>query len=133
MIGLDTNVVARYLLDDDKKQSLAAKSTIHQLLERGETLAICAPMFLELEWVLRSRPDLSKADVVRMLRSLLELYDLWIEGEEAVEQALSFYEFASVDFGECLFQALYLRMGCTQMMTFDKFALKHLPDCFAPG
>ena len=76
MIGLDTNVLARFLLDDDVEQSPAARKAIQRVIAAGERLAICAPMFLELEWVLRSRDGANKASTVAMLRQLLELQDV---------------------------------------------------------
>jgi predicted nucleic-acid-binding protein len=132
VIGLDTNVLARFLLDDDVAQSPAAKRAIKRFVESGERLMICAPAFLELEWVLRSRAGATKSETVAMLRQLLELYDVEIMDEAAIETALDVYEEQPVDFAECLFHAVYLRGGATAMLSFDKQAQKHLPDCIAP-
>jgi predicted nucleic-acid-binding protein len=133
MIGLDTNVLARFLLDDDPRQSALAKKALQGVLSSGQRLMICSAMFLELEWVLRSRPDLNKASVVAMLRQLFELHDLMIDDEAAVEEALQTYENANVDFAECLFYATCRRRGCGTMMTFDKAAQKHFAGCVAPA
>jgi predicted nucleic-acid-binding protein len=132
VIGLDTNVLARFLLDDDVAQSPAAKRAIKRFVESGERLMICAPTFLELEWVLRSRDGAAKPETVAMLRQLLDLHDVEVLDEAAVEAALNIYEERPVDFAECLFHALYLRSGATAMLSFDKQAQKHLPDCIAP-
>lgn len=133
MIGLDTNVLARFLLGDDTKQSALARKALHDAIATGQRLMICSAMFLELEWVLRSRPDLNKPAVVAMLRQLLVLHDLVIDDEVAVEEALHAYENVNVDFAECLFHAIYQSRGCTTMMTFDKGAQKHLSGCVAPA
>lgn len=133
MIGLDTNVLARFLLSDDAKQSAAARREIVQARQRGETMMICAPAFLELEWVLRSRPGSDKALVITALRLLLEAKGLLIDDEASVEEAVHVYETANVDFAECLFYAIYQRRGCSAMMSFDKGAQKHLPGCIAPA
>ena len=132
MIGLDTNVLARFLLDDDVEQSPAARKAIQRVIAAGERLAICAPMFLELEWVLRSRDGANKASTVAMLRQLLELQDVEVIDENAVEVALGQYETKSVDFAECLFHSLYLTHGCNSMLSFDKQAQRHLAGCVAP-
>ena len=132
MIGLDTNVLARFLLDDDVEQSPAARKAIHRAVAAGERLAICAPMFLELEWVLRSRDGANKTSTVALLRQLLELNDIEVIDESAVETALEKYESKSVDFAECLFHSLYLIDGCNSMLTFDKRAQKQLTGCVAP-
>ncbi len=133
MIGLDTNVLARFLLSDDVKQSAAARREIVRARQGGETMLICAPAFLELEWVLRSRPGSDKSLVTAGLRLLLEAKGLRIDDEASVEEAVHIYETANVDFAECLFYAIYQRRGCSAMMTFDKSAQKHLPGCVAPA
>ncbi len=132
MIGPDTNVLARFLLDDDVAQSPAARKAIRRAVAAGERLVICAPMFLELEWVLRSREGSNKPTTVALLRGLLELHDLEIIDETAVEWALESYESKNVDFAECLFHSLYLVHGCSGMMSFDKRAQSHLSGCIAP-
>jgi predicted nucleic-acid-binding protein len=132
MIGLDTNVLARFLLDDDVTQSLAARKAIRRAVAAGERLVICAPMFLELEWVLRSREGSNKPTTVALLRGLLELHDVEIIDETAVEWALESHESKNVDFAECLFHSLYLVHGCSGMMSFDKRAQSHLAGCIAP-
>ena len=133
MIGLDTNVLARYLLDDDAQHSIAVRRVITHARRNGETLMICTPAFLELEWVLRSRPGSNKALVIGALRMLLEAKGLEIDDEASVEEALYTYENASVDFAECLFHAVYTRKGCTAMLTSDKAAQKQLPGAIAPS
>ncbi len=133
MIGLDTNVLARFLLDDDAKQSALARKALQGVITGNQRLMICSAMFLEFEWVLRSRSDLNKPSVVAMLRQLFELHDLVIDDELAVEEALHTYENVNVDFAECLFHATYQRRGCNAMMTFDKRAQKHLVGCIAPA
>ena len=133
MIGLDTNVLARFLLGDDVKQSAAARREIVQARQDGQALMICAPAFLELEWVLRSRLGSDKALVIAALRLLLEASGLVIDDEASVEEAVYIYETANVDFAECLFYATYQRRGCSTMMTFDKAAHKHLAGCVAPA
>ena len=132
MIGLDTNVLARFLLDDDAEQSPAARKAIRRAVAAGERLAICAPMFLELEWVLRSREGANKASTVALLRQLLELHDVDVIDESAVEVALEKHEAKNVDFAECLFHSLYAAHGCESMLSFDKQAQRHLDGCVAP-
>ncbi len=132
MIGLDTNVLARFLLDDDVEQSPAARKALGRAVAAGERLAICAPMFLELEWVLRSRDGANKANTVTLLRQLLELHDVEVINESAIEIALEQYETKSVDFAECLFHSLYAGHGCSGMLSFDKKAQRYLAGCVSP-
>ena len=89
-------------------------------------------MFLELEWVLRSRDGANKASTVGLLRQLLELHDVEVIDESAVEVTLEMYETKNVDFAECLFHSLYMNHGCNSMLSFDKQAQKQLVGCVAP-
>lgn len=122
MLGLDTNVIARIVLADDPKQTQAALNRLAQAQQAGETVMLGLPTLLELEWVLRSRAKLSKPQVLRVFKRLLETKDLHIEGEQVLEQALVAWENANADFAECLFCASYMRSGCRSMLTFDKAA-----------
>jgi len=132
MIGLDTNVLARFLLDDDAEQSPAARKAIKRAIAAGQRLTVCAPTFLELEWVLRSRDGANNASTVALLRQLLELHDVEVIDESAVEMALEAHETKNVDFAECLFHFLYVTHGCSSMLSFDKRAQKQLVGCVAP-
>jgi predicted nucleic-acid-binding protein len=133
MNGLDTNVLARYLLDDDRTQSALARKAIFNRLDRGQSLMICAATFLELEWLLKSRVDLKKPDVIAMLRILTEVRELVIDDDDCVIEALHSYENANADFAECVFHAIYRRRGCDGMLTFDRRAQKALAGCVAPN
>jgi predicted nucleic-acid-binding protein len=132
MTGLDTNVLARYLLDDDRTQSAQARRAIFDRLDRGESLMICAAAFLELEWALKSRPELKKVDVIAMLRAITEVRELVIDDDDCVIEALHSYENANTDFAECLFHGIYRRRGCDGMLTFDRRAQRALVGCVAP-
>ena len=121
MLGLDTNVIVRLLLDDDPMQKRRASKAIARAKAAGTPvmLALALAVVLELEWVLRSSAKMDKAQVLAVFRLLLESYDVQIENEKVLEQAVHTYQNASADFGECLFLAQYQRMGCQTMLTFD--------------
>jgi predicted nucleic-acid-binding protein len=128
VLGLDTNVLARFLLDDDASQNRRANRVIAASRERGEQLFISLATTLELEWTLRSNAR-SRADIVDGFELLLDARGLSFEDPLALEQALEDFSASSVDFGECLFHAIYERSGCSSMLTFDKRAAKQLPRC----
>ncbi len=124
MLGLDTNVIARIVLADDPAQTAQALAAIAQAQARHETVVLGLPTVLELEWVLRSRARLDKAQVLRVFKALLETQDLQIDQEQVLEQAIYLHEHGSADFPECLFWAQYQRMGCRAMLTFDAQAAR---------
>ena len=124
MIGLDTNVVLRLLLSDDPAQKMRAAKFIQQAKRLDTRIIITLPVVLEMEWVLRSSAKMSKAQTMSVFDLLLESYDIEIEDEKVLEQALHMYANAAADFAECLFLAQYQRMGCDSMMTFDAKAAR---------
>jgi predicted nucleic-acid-binding protein len=130
MFGLDTNVLVRYLLGDDREQAEQARMAIDQALLSGEPVVICLLTLLETEWVLRSCAALEKRGVIATFRMLLEARDLKIEEEETLEEALFLYDNHSADFADCLMAAHYTRLGCSAMLSFDRKAAQ-LPGVVA--
>ena len=124
MIGLDTNVVLRLLLSDNPAQKMRAAKFIQQTKRLDTRIIITLAVVLEMEWVLRSSAKMNKAEVLTIFNLLLESYDIEINNEKVLEQALHIYENAASDFAECLFLAQYQRMGCSTMMTFDAKAAR---------
>jgi predicted nucleic-acid-binding protein len=122
MIGLDTNVLARYYIDDEadaeaQHQRLAAR----RLIESGQPLMVSKSVVLELEWVMRGYYGFAQPEVASVLRHLLEQAYITIEDRDAVKQALSNCE-AGIDFADALHHASY--KCCDGVATFDdrKFA-----------
>ena len=122
MIGLDTNVLARYYIDDKAdteamRQRLAAR----RLMESGLPLMVSKSVILELEWVMRGYYGFAQAEVASVVRHLLEQPNIRIEDRDGVEQALANCE-AGIDFADALHHSSY--RSCDSVATFDdrKFA-----------
>jgi predicted nucleic-acid-binding protein len=124
MLGIDTNVLVRYLVKDDARQTKAAKLAVEQAAANGQPLALSLLALMETEWVLRSRYGFDKTTVVSTIKTLLETADIAIEYEGVVEHGLYLYENGSADFTDCLMLAHYRRIGCESMLTFDTSAAK---------
>ncbi len=124
MRGLDTNVLVRFLLRDDRRQAKAAKIAIVNALAAGEPLLLSLLTLLETEWVLRARARFDRNSIIRIFRQLLESRDLLFESEAAVEQALYHFEEGKAEFADCLMIAQYQYLGCATMLTFDAGAAK---------
>ena len=88
MLGLDTNVLIRYLIEDDRRQYEKARRLIHREAGKGEPVLVSLLVLLEIEWVLRSRYGLSKVEILAAFSALLEAADLAFEDETSVEYAL---------------------------------------------
>ncbi len=124
MAALDTNILVRFLIDDDAVQASAAKKLIRKCLGAGETIYVPVTVSLELEWVLRSNFGFSKPVVVQTLSQLLASVELSFESEEAVEVALALYSQRGADYSDCLHVALASSAGEQPLWTFDKAAAK---------
>jgi predicted nucleic-acid-binding protein len=122
MIGLDTNVLARYYVEDKtdgeaQRQRLAAR----RLIESGQPLMVCKTVILEFEWVMRGYYNFTQEEVTAVLRHLLALPHVTIEDRDTVDKALSHCD-AGIDLADALHHASY--RACTGMASFDdrKFA-----------
>lgn len=124
MPSLDTNVLVRYVVQDDSGQLAAAKRLIGRCVADGQSLFVPVTVTLELEWVLRANFEYEKDDVLRVLSNLFSAAELTFESERALEVALQLYREGSADFADCLHIALASEAGERPLWTFDKGAAK---------
>lgn len=119
MIGIDTNVLVRYLVRDDEAQFLVASNLIADCIADRQPILISLLVMLEAEWVLRSRYQIPKLEIAAVFTQLLESKEAAFEDEEALEEALYVWKDSGADFADCLIVAKSRRLGCTSLMTFD--------------
>ncbi|HEY3656010.1 MAG TPA: type II toxin-antitoxin system VapC family toxin [Steroidobacteraceae bacterium] len=124
MLGVDTNVLVRYLIRDDQSQYEKARRLIDREVSKGEPVLVSMLVLLETEWVLRSRYELAKAEIVTAFSALLDTADLAFEDEPSVEHAVYSWKDSTADFADCLIEARNRRLGCRATATFDARALK---------
>ena len=124
MPALDTNVLVRYIVQDDAAQLAASKRLISRCVAEGSTLFVPVTVVLALEWVLRSGFAFGKDDVLTALSSLLSATELSFESERALEVALQLFRKGSADFADCLHVSLAAQAGEQPLWTFDKGAAK---------
>ena len=123
MIGLDTNVVVRYLAQDDVVQSAKATRLI-------ESLSAEAPGFItlvsivELVWVMQGCYKASKKKCVAILQTLLRTKEILIENAEIIALSLNQYSASNADFADCLIERSANYAKCKSTMTFDDNAAK---------
>src|SRR4051794_2039992 len=122
MPALDTNVLVRYVVEDDAAQLAAARRLISRCVSQGLTLFVPVTVILEFEWVLRKRFDFEKDGVVQTLSHLFSAAELTFESERALEVALQLYRNGPADFADCLHIALAASAGEQPLWTFDKAA-----------
>jgi predicted nucleic-acid-binding protein len=124
MIGLDTNVMVRYIMQDDFKQSAKATKLIESLSSDSPGFVTLVSV-VELYWVLTSCYDFSATQVARAFSNLLRVQQIVVEHAEVVWRALRAFEGGQADFVDCLIERIASVNGCVQTMTFDIKAAKH--------
>ena len=121
MIGLDTNVLVRYVAQDDPKQSAEANRVIGAL-SPDDPGFVSVVSLVELVWVMQSCYSASKAEVVDVLTMLLRTRELVIENAETAIQAVHHYAGSTADFADCLIARSAHKAGCDHTVTFDRKA-----------
>lgn len=124
MAGLDTNVLVRWLVNDDAGQCQRIEALFKSAGRQGRPLFVPLTVMLELEWVLRSRYDFGKADILMVLNALLETRELEFQSEPALERALHGYRQSTADFADCLHGGACWAEGKTPMLTLDAKAAR---------
>jgi predicted nucleic-acid-binding protein len=124
MIGLDTNVLVRYVLRDDMQQAEVVDKLIEKCITEHIQIMISLLTLQETEWVLRACAKIEKAPIISLFKTLLESADVLTESEEILEEALLHFENSNADFSDCLMVAQYRHMACDYMVTFDNKAAK---------
>lgn len=123
MIALDTNVLARYVLQDDAIQSRKAGRAIESL--SGDRRAfVPAVVLCELVWVLQSTYKTPRMTCADALGYILTTSVFEIEYRDLCHRALRSYTEGKADFADYLIREISMASGCSVVLTFDKAALK---------
>ncbi|MBI3481062.1 MAG: type II toxin-antitoxin system VapC family toxin [Nitrosomonadales bacterium] len=119
MLGIDTNVLVRFLVKDDEAQFDKARKLIKREIAAGRRVFVNQLVLMETEWVLRSRYAATKNQIIAAISGLLDATDVQFEDEPAIEEALFIWKDASADFADCLIGAKNRRLGCRATASFD--------------
>lgn len=124
MIGLDTNVLVRYIAQDDAAQSLKATRLIEGLTQDSPGYVSLVSV-IELVWVMAGCYASTKKEICDVLTSLLQTKEIVVAEAETVWKAVRAYQEGNGDFADCLVVQTAKEAGCVQTMTFDRNAAKH--------
>lgn len=124
MIGLDTNVLVRYMAQDDPKQSPMATDLIESLTvdARGYVGVVSV---VELVWVLTDCYALTRGELCEVLATLLRTREIVVAHADTVWQALRLFKEGKADFADCLIEGFAKEAGCDYTATFDRDAARH--------
>ena len=122
MPAVDTNVLVRLLVADDPGQLKQVERLIDEATRTGTTLFVPISVALELEWVLRTRYEIPKREIIETYVALLERKELDFQSEAALEHAIYYCRDTNADFADCIHVALAEVAGETPLFSFDRRA-----------
>ena len=124
MIGLDTNILVRYLTQDDPIQSVKARDVIERQLTDENPGFVSIVAMVETVWVLERAYELTTLAIVRAVERILQTDVLVVENEQEVFTALIALKKGQGSFADAVIAALGARRGCSRTLTFDRKALR---------
>ena len=120
MVGIDTNVIVRYLTQDDPKQSAVATRFIEGRLSAENPGFVSTVTLCEVVWVLAESYGADRTRIRDVVEGLLATKQLVIERSELVWKALRAWEGVSADFSDALIGQLAIFHGAEKTVTFDR-------------
>lgn len=124
MIGLDTNVIVRYVVQDDPKQSATSTRFIERDLSPENPGYVTCITVCEVVWVLAECYSADRARLHAVLEGLLTSKQLAVEQADVVWRALRAWDASSADFSDALIGQLVAAHGGSKTVTFDRAAAK---------
>jgi predicted nucleic-acid-binding protein len=126
MRGLDTNVLVRYLTQDDPVQAPKATQIIEEGVEQGDVFYLTSIVLCELVWVLEGAYDYSRHDIQMVLDRILRTAQFRFDHKDQLWLAWHDYRAGRADFSDYLIGRLSMQAGCVETLTFDA-SLRNTP------
>jgi len=120
MRGLDTNVLVRYLTQDEPEQARKANAAIEETVRDGKRCFLASVVLCELVWVLQAAYGYDKAGVSLVLEKMLSTVEFSIEDKDLVLRAFDDYRRGAGDFADHLIGWRNRKSGCEKTVTFDR-------------
>jgi len=124
MIGLDTNVLVRYLVQDDPIQSTKATEIIEKRLSAETPGFVSIVAMVETVWVLDRAYGLAAKEIAAAVERMLQTEVLVVENEQEVFTAMTTLKDGCGSFSDAIIAALGSKAGCSFTLTFDQKALR---------
>jgi predicted nucleic-acid-binding protein len=124
MTGLDTNILVRYLTQDDPLQSRKAVEIIERRLSAENPGFVSVVTMAETVWVLDRAYDFSKREIASAIERMLQVEVLIIQHEQEVFAAMIALKQGSSSFSDAIIAELGAQAGCIHTLTFDQKALR---------
>ncbi len=124
MIGIDTNVLVRYIVEDDAEQTALATELLEQKCTANNPAFISLMVVCELVWVLNRAYKAQRNEIAEVLQNILLTENFMIEHHDIAWQAFHDFSEGNVDFSDCLISRMAQLYGCETIWTFDKTAAR---------
>jgi predicted nucleic-acid-binding protein len=124
MIGLDTNVVVRYLAQDDPVQSPKATQIFERRLTEQEPGFVSLVTMVETVWVLDTVYGLAAREIAQAVERMLQADTLVVQNEQEVFTAMVALKSGRGSFADALVRALGAWAGCGSTLAFDRKAAR---------
>jgi predicted nucleic-acid-binding protein len=124
MIGLDTNILVRYLAQDDAVQSSKSQQIIERQLSEDNPGFISVVVMVETVWVLDRAYKLNALEIAEAVEGILQTEVLVVEKEQEVFTAMTMLRQGLGSFADALIAQLGSRAGCSKTLTFDRKAAR---------
>ena len=119
MASIDTNVLVRFLVEDDDEQARIADTCISSFSDEN-TGFVPREVVLELVWVLQFTYDFSRAQIAEVLRNLILARELRVEGSTEISDFMDLYHTSNFDLADLLIVAAASYNDSSPLVTFDK-------------
>jgi predicted nucleic-acid-binding protein len=124
MIGLDTNILVRHIVQDDPVQAPKATALIEKHLTEGNPGFISTVVMVETAWVLERSYALADHEIAAAIGPILQIENLIVENQSEVFTAITALKEGRGSFADALIGALSAKAGCSRTVTFDRKALR---------
>jgi predicted nucleic-acid-binding protein len=120
VIALDTNVLVRFLVEDDRRQSAAAAALFERVAATRDTLFVSHIVVCEMVWVLAGSYEIPKPVIVETVRELLRARHLTFPAPDQLARAVDAFENGKGDLADYLTREHARAAECTAIATFDR-------------
>ena len=122
MIGIDTNILVRFIVKDDENQTKIAQDLLRKYVFKTESIYINDITLCELIWVLKSGYGYEKIKILTLFKKICEAKELKFANRNLILKAVEIFEKNSADFADCLVFASNENAGCIDTYSFDRKA-----------
>lgn len=120
MIGVDTNVLVRFLVEDDPEQAQRVRTRLQEILESGGSFFVADIVLCELVWVLQRSYRVSRQEIAERLRQLVRSREVVVSSLDQVLTALDGFAGGAGDLADFLILEACRSNGCETVVTFDQ-------------